>query len=235
MPRGRTAKALPFIVMPHGGPWAHDTLTYDYWAQYLAEQGYGVIQPNFRGSTGYGQAFVDKGHGEIGLAMQDDLTDALKWAVGEGLADPARVCIVGASYGGYAAMWGIAKDPDLYRCAISIAGVSNLRKEVSDFGGASHENLYRTQWGRMSRDFAAVSPINAIERIKVPLLLIHGKKDVTVNHAQSDRMHSAMRRAGKASEFLSLPLADHYFAREADRLALLNAMGAFLQKHNPAD
>jgi dipeptidyl aminopeptidase/acylaminoacyl peptidase len=235
LPRGRTAKALPFIVLPHGGPWAHDTLSYDYWVQYLAEQGYGVIQPNFRGSTGYGQAFIDKAHGEMGLAMQDDLTDALRWAVGEGIADPQRVCIVGASYGGYAAMWGVAKDPDLYRCAISIAGVSNLRKEVSDFGGASHENLYRAQWGRMSRDFAAVSPINAVDRIKVPLLLIHGKRDITVKHGQSERMHAAMQRAGKASEFLSLPLADHYFGRETDRLALLEAMGAFLKRHNPAD
>ena len=235
LPRGRTAKALPFIVMPHGGPWAQDTLSYDYWAQFLAERGYGVIQPNFRGSTGYGQAFIDKAHGQIGLAMQDDLTDALGWAVGEKIADPGRVCIVGASYGGYAAMWGLAKDPGLYRCAISIAGVSNMRKEASDFGGSSRENLYRSQWAKMSHDFAAVSPINAIDRITAPLLLIHGKKDVTVDHDQSNKMHAAMRRAGKPSEFLSLPLADHYFTREADRLALLEAMGEFLARHNPPD
>ncbi|MBA4747112.1 MAG: S9 family peptidase [Sphingopyxis sp.] len=235
LPRGRAAKALPFIVMPHGGPWAQDRLSYDYWAQFLAERGYGVIQPNFRGSTGYGQAFVEKAHGQIGLAMQDDLTDALGWAVGEGLADPGRVCIVGASYGGYAAMWGLAKDPGLYRCAISIAGVSNMRKEASDFGGSSRENLYRSQWAKLSHDFAAVSPINAIDRITAPLLLIHGKKDVTVNHSQSDKMHAAMRRAGKSSEFLSLPLADHYFTREADRLALLEAMGEFLARHNPPE
>lgn len=235
LPRGRTAKALPFIVMPHGGPWAHDTLSYDYWAQFLAERGYGVIQPNFRGSTGYGQAFIDKAHGQIGLAMQDDLTDALGWAVAEGLADPGRVCIVGASYGGYAAMWGLAKDPGLYRCAISIAGVSNMRKEASDFGGSSRENLFRSQWAKMSSDFAAVSPINAIDRIAAPLLLIHGKKDVTVDHAQSNKMHAAMRRAGKPVEFLSLPLADHYFTREPDRLALLEAMEAFLARYNPPE
>jgi dipeptidyl aminopeptidase/acylaminoacyl peptidase len=235
LPRGRSAKALPFIVMPHGGPWAQDRLSYDYWAQFLAERGYGVIQPNFRGSTGYGQAFIDKAHGQIGLAMQDDLSDALGWAVAEGLADPGRVCIVGASYGGYAAMWGLAKDPGLYRCAISIAGVSNMRKEASDFGGSSRENLFRSQWAKMSNDFAAVSPINAIDRIAAPLLLIHGKKDVTVDHAQSNKMHAAMRRAGKSSEFLSLPLADHYFTREVDRLALLEAMEAFLARHNPAE
>ncbi len=235
LPRGRAAKALPFIVMPHGGPWAQDTLTYDYWAQYLAEQGYGVIQPNFRGSTGYGEAFVEKAHGQIGIAMQDDLTDALNWAVAEGLADAQRTCIVGASYGGYAAMWGLAKDPDLYRCAVSIAGVSNLRKEASDFGNSSRENLYRSQWAKMSNDFAAVSPIYAVDRITAPLLLIHGKRDVTVDHRQSEKMHAAMRKVGKSSEFLSLPLADHYFTREADRLALLEAMGAFLRKHNPPD
>ncbi|WP_158514471.1 alpha/beta hydrolase family protein [Sphingopyxis macrogoltabida] len=235
LPRHRTAKALPFIVMPHGGPWAHDALDYDYWAQFLAERGYGVLQPNFRGSTGYGAAFERAGQGQLGFAMQDDVSDGVEWAVKEGIADPKRVCIVGGSYGGYAAMWGIAKDPDLYRCAISIAGVANLRREVNDFARSTRGRLYRGQWEKMTPDFAAVSPINAIVRIKAPLLLIHGRKDVTVDHVQSVKMHAAMTKAGKAVEFVSVPLADHYFSREADRMTLLTAMENFLQKYNPPD
>ncbi|MGV3731621.1 MAG: alpha/beta hydrolase family protein [Sphingopyxis sp.] len=235
IPRGRATKNLPFVVMPHGGPWGHDELTYDYWAQFLAERGYAVLQPNFRGSTGYGEKFLKAGQGQMGFAMQDDVSDGVRWAVAEGIADPKRVCIVGASYGGYAAMWGIAKDPDQYRCAISINGVSNLRREVNDFGGKVHARLYRSQWQKMTPDFAAVSPINAIDRIKTPLLLIHGKKDVTVDHAQSAKMYGAMRKAGKAVEFVSIPLADHYFTREADRMTLLTSIETFLAKHNPPD
>jgi len=155
--------------------------------------------------------------------------------VAEGIVDPKRVCIVGASYGGYAAMWGIAKDPDQYRCAISINGVSNLRREVNDFGNDVRARLYRTQWQKMTPDFAAVSPINAVDRIKTPLLLIHGKKDVTVDHAQSAKMYGAMRKADKVVEFVSIPLADHYFTREADRMTLLTSIEAFLTRHNPPD
>ncbi len=235
LPAGRTPKDLPFIVMPHGGPWGQDVLRYDYWAQFLANRGYAVLQPNFRGSTGYGSAFIAKGKGQLGFAMQDDVTDGFKWAVAQGIADPKRTCIVGASYGGYAAMWGIAKDPDLYRCSISIAGVSSLRREVNDFGNALRGGLYRDQWQAMTPDFAAVSPINAIARIKVPLLLIHGKKDVTVDHSQSAKMYSAMQAAKKPVEFVSLPLADHYYTRQEDRVALLTAMERFLAQYNPAD
>ncbi|MGQ2930060.1 MAG: alpha/beta hydrolase family protein [Sphingopyxis sp.] len=235
MPRGRAKENLPFIVMPHGGPWSHDTLSYDYWAQFLAERGYAVLQPNFRGSTGYGETFLKAGQGQLGFAMQDDVTDGVRWAVAEGIADPKRVCIVGASYGGYAAMWGIAKDPDQYRCAVSINGVSNLRREVNVFGGKVRSRLYRDQWQKMTPDFAAVSPINAIDRIKTPLLLVHGKKDVTVDHVQSAKMYSAMSKAGKSVEFVSIPLADHYFTREADRTTLLTSIEAFLDKHNPPD
>ncbi len=234
-PKRKEAKNLPFVVMPHGGPWGHDSLTYDYWAQFLASRGYVVLQPNFRGSTGYGTEFIEKGKGQMGFAMQDDISDGVKWAVEKGIADPKRVCIVGASYGGYAAMWGIAKDPDLYRCAISISGVAALRREVNDFGNSLHGKLYKTQWQEMTPDFNAVSPINAIAKIKAPLMLIHGKRDVTVDHVQSEKMHSAMNKARKQVEFVSLPLADHYFARQADRVILLSAMERFLAKHNPAD
>jgi dipeptidyl aminopeptidase/acylaminoacyl peptidase len=171
----------------------------------------------------------------MGLAMQDDITDGLAWAVKEGIADPKRACIVGASYGGYAAMWGIAKDPALYRCAVSIAGVANVRREVNDFGNYFMGGKYRDDWKRMSPDFAAISPLGAVERIKTPLLLVHGKKDITVDYAQSNAMFGKMRSAGKLVELVTLPEADHSFSREADRVTLLTALETFLLKHNPPD
>ncbi|WDF73548.1 alpha/beta hydrolase family protein [Novosphingobium sp. KACC 22771] len=235
LPKGKVAKNLPFVVMPHGGPWAHDTLDYDYWAQFVAQLGYGVIQPNFRGSDGYGEAFERKGEGQMGLAMQDDINDALAWAVKEGIADGKRACIVGASYGGYATMWGLARDAGLWRCGISISGVASVRREVNDMGNSLYGNRNQDAWKRMTPDFAAVSPLNAVDRIKAPLLLVHGKMDVTVDHGQSASMAARMRAAGKAVEFVSLPKADHYFTREADRLELLKAIETFLKKNNPAD
>lgn len=235
LPKGRTAKNLPIVMLPHGGPWGQDDLSYDYWAQFIASLGYAVLQPNFRGSTGYGTVFVGKGEGQMGLAMQDDITDGLRWAVAQGIADPQRACIVGGSYGGYAAMWGIAKDPDLFRCAVAIAGVSTLRREVDDFGNDLMANKYKDDWGRMTPDFAAVSPLGAVARIKAPLLLIHGEKDVTVDIGQSKIMYKRMLAAGKSVQFVDLPLADHHFGREVDRLKLLGAMGDFLTINNPAD
>ena len=233
LPRGRDARDLPVILMPHGGPWAHDTLDYDYWAQFIASRGYAVIQPNFRGSTGYGTEFTRKGEGQLGLAMQDDVSDALAWAVKAGIADPRRACIVGASYGGYAAMWGVAKDPDLYRCAIAIAGVSNLRNAQK----GSDENLmagkFRDDWKRMTPDFAAVSPVNAVDRIKAPLLLIHGRKDITVDFSESQDMYDKMRSAGKAVELVPIDDGDHYFGSLSQRTVLLSAIERFLLQHNP--
>ncbi len=235
-PKGKEGRKLPVIIMPHGGPWGHDTLDYDYWAQFLASKGYLVIQPNFRGSTGYGETFERRGEGQLGLAMQDDLNDALDWAVKQGLADGKRACIMGGSYGGYAAMWGAARDPDLWRCSISIAGVASLRREVNDMGDhALNANSNRDAWQRMTPDFPAVSPINAVDRIKAPMLLIHGKKDATVDINQSNAMAAKMRAAGKTVELVQIPLADHYFTRAPDRLTLLTSIETFLAKYNPAD
>ncbi len=235
LPVGRQPHNLPLIIMPHGGPWGQDTLDYDYWQQFLANRGYAVLQPNYRGSTGYGTEFLHKGHGQLGLAMQDDITDGVKWAVSQGLVDAGRVCIVGGSYGGYAAMWGIAKDPDLYRCAISVAGVASLKREVNDFAHDAFATRYTADWKQMTPDFDAVSPINAVDRIKAPLLLIHGKKDVTVSFVHSTKMYDRMHRAGKTVDMVLLPLADHHYARQSDRAELLRAMDIFLAKYNPAD
>ena len=234
LPKAREPKKLATIVLPHGGPWAHDQASYDYLAQFLAAQGYAVIQPNFRGSTGYGEAFERKGEGQLGLAMQDDVNDALGFLVKEGVADPARACIVGASYGGYAAMWGAARDASLWRCAVSISGVSSLSREVRAQDLTLYGGSNRRAWQRMTPDFAAVSPVNAAARISAPLLLIHGRKDVTVPFSQSTQMASAMKAAGKPVELVEVEKADHYFTREADREAMLTALGGFLKAHNPA-
>jgi dipeptidyl aminopeptidase/acylaminoacyl peptidase len=233
-PKGQEGKRLPVVVMPHGGPWAHDSLDYDYWPQFVASLGYLVIQPNFRGSTGYGDEFERKGEGQMGLAMQDDLNDALKWAVDTGVGDAKRACLVGASYGGYATMWGLVRDNDLWRCGISIAGVSNVRREVNDMSYASLTGeSNRDAWKRMTPDFPAVSPIRFVDKIKAPLMLIHGKMDVTVEYGQSVSMAGKMKDAGKPVEFITLPKADHHFTREADRLVLLQSIEAFLKKNNP--
>lgn len=234
LPAGREPRDLPLVVLPHGGPWANDEPRYDYWTQFLANRGYAVIQPNFRGSTGYGSAFERKGEGQMGLAMQDDISDAVRWAVSQGIANAGRVCIVGAFYLGYAAMWGIVKDPGQYRCAISIAGVSNVRRDVNDFGTDLLGKLYTAQWTAMAPDFAAVSPSNFVEKIKAPLLLIHGQKDVRVDYHQSQRMFDKMTKAGKTVEYVLLPKADHNFGRQADRQALLEAMEGFLARYNPS-
>ncbi len=235
LPEGRKPEHLPMVVLPHGGPWAQDRPEWDYWSQFLANRGYAVLQPNFRGSTGYGDAFMHKGDGQLGLAMQDDVTDGVRWAVDQGIVDAKRVCIAGASYGGYAAMWGIVRDPDLYRCSIAVSGVSGLKREVNDFWRSTTANISIDAWKRMTPDFDAVSPINAVDRIHVPLLLIHGKKDVTVDFGNSQRMYDRMRRAGKVVELVPVPLADHHFERLEDRTTLLSAMEAFLAKYNPAD
>src|SRR5690606_32848164 len=126
LPREREPKGLPLVVVPHGGPFARDEWFYDYEVQFLANRGYAVLQPNFRGSTGYGKAFVEKGEGQWGRGMQDDIDDGVKWLVERGIVDPKRVCIMGASFGGYAAMWAAARTPEIYRCAISYAGVSDV-------------------------------------------------------------------------------------------------------------
>ena len=228
LPAGRGTQGLPFILLPHGGPAAHDAAGFDWLAEFLASRGYGVLQPNFRGSDGYGLAFRQAGYGEWGGLMQDDVTDGASWLVKQGLADSARLCIVGWSYGGYAALMGAAKTPDLFKCAASIAGVTDL------------ELLYRqrdrfdvSQWhlSKLASDADAahkVSPVFLVDRIHVPILLIHGEEDGTVDYEQATRMKEAMEAAHKPVELVSIPGMDHYATVEADRAAVLQALERFL-------
>ncbi|WP_311268758.1 S9 family peptidase [Sphingobium sp. WCS2017Hpa-17] len=238
LPMGRDVKNLPLILMPHGGPFARDSEEWDWWVQYLAWRGYAVLQPNYRGSSGYGTAFAKKGEGQWGLAMQDDLNDAVDWAVQQGLADPKRVCMVGASYGGYAAMRAAQRDGAKYRCAISYAGVSDLAAMMR-YDGRFLNHGGRKDWMKeQAPDFAAVSPIGFATQFSTPILLMHGKKDRRVPVAQSREMAEKLKAAGKVAGkeyiYVEQPLADHFFSREADRLEFLEKMDAFLKAHNPA-
>lgn len=235
MPRHRlSARNLPAVIMPHGGPLARDSEGWDWWAQYLAEIGYVVIQPNYRGSAGYGTAFARMGRGEWGLKMQDDLNDALAWAAKEGIVDPKRVCMIGASYGGYAAMRAAQRDGALYRCAVSYAGVSDLAGMRSYDAQFLNGRALGDYWRARTPDFKAVSPRFGAEQFSVPILIVHGKADMRVPVKQSRQMADALKQAGKPYEYVEQPLGDHHFSRAADRLDFLKRMKAFLDRHNPA-
>jgi dipeptidyl aminopeptidase/acylaminoacyl peptidase len=235
VPMGREAKNLPLILMPHGGPFARDSEQWDWWTQFLADRGYAVLQPNYRGSSGFGTAFAEKAKGQWGLAMQDDLDDAVAWAVKSGLADPARVCIAGASYGGYAALRAASRNRGApYRCAVSFAGVSDLGSMVrydSRFLGSRSRRAWLLEH---APDFRSVSPVNHAAGFAIPTLIVHGKKDRTVPVGQSRDMAEKLEKAGKAHTYIEQPEGDHHFSREADRLQFLTELEAFLKKHNPA-
>ncbi|MCA1199279.1 S9 family peptidase [Sphingomonas sp. R647] len=233
LPRGKTGK-LPLIVMPHGGPSVRDSEVWDWWAQFLADRGYAVVQPNYRGSTGYGTKFQDKGEGQWGLAMQDDLDDAIKALADQGIADPKRVCMVGASYGGYAALRAAQRDGDKYRCAVSYAGVSDLNRMLRHQRGFLFAEA-RGDWLRaQAPDLKDVSPVNFPAAFSIPVLLMHGEEDRVVPIIQSRVMAQKLKSAGKDVTYIVQPLADHHFTRQEDRVEFLKALEAFLAKHNPA-
>ena len=234
LPAGRDARNLPLIVMPHGGPAVRDAEGWDWWAQFLADRGYAVIQPNYRGSTGFGDDFRKKGDGEWGLKMQDDLNDAVTELAKQGIADPKRVCMVGGSYGGYAAMRAAQRDGALYRCAVSFAGVSDLAHLARYDSHSLYGRTHKAYLKRKAPDFPAVSPINFPGQFSTPVLLIHGKKDMRVPVKQSREMADKLKKAGKAVRYVEQPLGDHHLSREADRLQFLQELEAFLKQHNPA-
>jgi dipeptidyl aminopeptidase/acylaminoacyl peptidase len=193
-----------------------------------------VLQPNYRGSAGYGARFAALGRGEWGRKMQDDLDDALGHLAQAGIADPARACILGASYGGYAALRAAQRSPAVYRCAISYAGVSDLNALIRydrDFLGSRGQR----QWlEAQAPDLGDVSPINHAAEFGIPVLLMHGDRDVVVPVSESRRMADRLRGAGKAVRYVEQPGGDHHFSRGADRLQFLREIEAFLDRHDPA-
>ena len=243
LPRGRAASALPLVVLPHGGPAKRDTADFDWWSQALAEQGYAVLRPNFRGSA-VDQAFMESGYGQWGRKMQTDLSDGVSQLVKDGLVDPARVCIVGASYGGYAALAGATLDTGVYRCAVSVAGISDIKSmlEWVDEKHRGNKNAAQRYWDRFmglagpdDPALAAISPIRHVDAVRIPILLIHGKDDTVVPYDQSDDMYDALRHAHKQVELVKLKEEDHWLSRSATRLQMLQATVRFLRANNPPD
>ena len=234
-----TVQALPLIALPHGGPESYDAAGFDWMAQYLANRGYLVLQPNFRGSAGYGTAFVNAGNGEWGGKMQDDITDGVKMLIAEGLADPERVCIVGASYGGYAALAGGAFTPDLYKCVVAIAPVSDLTMMLADERNDAGRNHWVIDYWeeRMAdgearnRKLNAISPAQHASAFKAPVLLIHGEDDTVVPMRQSIKMRNALNRENHPVQLIRLKGEDHWLSDSATRLATLTALSAFVEEH----
>jgi dipeptidyl aminopeptidase/acylaminoacyl peptidase len=234
LPPGREARGLPVIVLPHGGPSARDDESWDWMTQFLADRGYAVIQPNYRGSSGYGTRFAELGRGEWGRKMQDDVDDALAWLAQSGIGDRSRACILGASYGGYAALRAAQRAPQLYRCAISYAGVSDLAA-LSRYDRNFLNSRGRRQWlSAQAPDFRAVSPLHHAAAFTIPVLLMHGDRDVVVPVSESRRMADRLRDAGKPHRYVEQQGGDHHFSRSDDRLQFLREVEAFLDQHNPA-
>ena len=238
LPRDKPAKALPLVVLPHGGPAARDSAGFDWWAQGLASRGYAVLQVNYRGSDGLGYAFMARGFGEWGRKMQTDLSDGVRYLAATGIVDPARVCIVGGSYGGYAALAGVALESGVYRCAVSVAGVSDIRKMVdwsaTSLGQQDLETLrYWSRYMGAAGGWDEISPALHADHVTAPVLLIHGGDDTVVPYAQSVEMEGALRRAGKPVELITLKSEDHWLSRGATRLEMLRDTVAFLEKNDP--
>lgn len=232
----------PMVVLPHGGPASRDTGGFDDWAQFLASRGYLVLQPNFRGSGGYGHQWESAGWGEWGTGlMQHDITDGVNAMVRAGYADPERVCIVGASYGGYAALAGAAFTPDLYQCAAAIAPLSDLWFIVRDadgFGGVGTpysrrlaEQLTGTQTLPSREQAAAISPRDHADSIRIPVLLIHGRDDSVVDEEHSIAMEDALEDAGGTVTFNRVRDMDHWMTSTQSRQIVLSELEAFLAEH----
>ncbi|MBO0787230.1 MAG: S9 family peptidase [Actinobacteria bacterium] len=235
-PPGAGRSGLPMVLNVHGGPWARDAWGFDPEAQWLANRGYLCVQVNFRGSTGYGKAFVNAGDREWGGKMQDDLTDAVAYATGQGWADPARVAIYGGSYGGYAALAGVAFTPDLYRCAVDIVGPSNLKTLIETIPPywAPMVSLFHTRVGNPETDTEFLwsrSPLSRAAQFRTPLLIAQGANDPRVKQAESEQIVAALRAAGIDHEYLLFPDEGHGFAKPGNRLRFYAAAERFLARH----
>lgn len=235
LPPGRTPENLPVVLLPHGGPAAYDAVAFDWWAQSFASRGYAVFQPNFRGSTGRGAAFENAGAGEWGRKMQTDISDGLAALAEAGIVDPARACIAGASYGGYAALAGVTMQQGIYRCAVAVAGVSDLDRQLSFMAPTSQNPLERTMRARFGKrtDLDTISPTQFARQADAPVLLIHGKDDQIVPYAQSILMRDALRRAKKDVKLITLDGEDHYLSQAETRKEMLKASVEFVLEHNP--
>jgi dipeptidyl aminopeptidase/acylaminoacyl peptidase len=241
LPPGKAPKDLPLVMLPHGGPAARDYIDFDWEAQAFASRGYAVLQPNFRGSTGYGLTFEDAGNGQWGRKMQSDLSDGIAHLAKQGIVDPKRVAIYGASYGGYAALAGATLDPaGTYRCAVDIAGVSDLRPFLSfieESKGNDYTPIIVTNEKEMLGDpkhYDDISPARQAAKAYCPILIIHGTDDTVVPIDQSQRMERALKAAGKDVQFITYKGQTHWEDIASSRLAMIQSAMDFITKHNPA-
>ena len=231
-----TAKQLPVVINPHGGPWARDCWGYSSEVQFLSNRGYAVFQMNFRGSTGYGRHFLEASYKQWGLKMQNDITDGVKWLIEQGIANPNRIAIYGGSYGGYATLAGLTFTPDLYACGIDYVGVSNLftfMQTIPPYWRPMLEMMYE-QVGHPEHDadqLAATSPALHADKIKVPLFVAQGANDPRVNKAESDQMVEALRQRGVVVEYMVKDNEGHGFHNQENRFDFYRAMERFLKAH----
>ena len=238
LPKGLAAKQLPLIMYPHGGPWGRDSAGYDTMAQFLANRGYAVLQPNFRASTGYGKKFLNAGNGEWGRKMQDDLTWGVKALVADGTADSKRVGISGGSYGGYATLAGVAFTPDVYAAAVAVVAPSNLitlLDAIPPYWEAGRKQLYTRMADPTTAQGKALliaeSPLTKAKDIVTPLLVVQGKNDPRVNVRESDQIVAAVRDNGKPVQYLVAPDEGHGFARPINNLAMVAALEKFFAQY----
>jgi dipeptidyl aminopeptidase/acylaminoacyl peptidase len=237
IPAAAPEKSLPLVVLPHGGPEARDRAEFDWRSQFLASRGYAVFRPQFRGSTGLGDEHRLAGRGQWGLRMQDDVTDGVKALVAQGIVDEKRICIAGSSYGGYAALAGATFTPELYACAVSVAGVSDLGEMLAyeeKLAGEESDAVYYWRESIGRRDdprVAQKSPARFAGNIRAPVLLIHGSNDSVVPFNQSQMMANALKAAGKPHQLITLDSEDHWLSASATRIRLLSEMEKFLAAH----
>ena len=223
-------RKLPFVVLPHGGPFARDTAEFDWFAQFFASRGYGVLQMNFRGSTGYGESFAEAGR-ENWQVMRDDVEDGARWLVEKGYADPGRMCVGGWSYGGYAALMSGVDHPELFGCVISVAGLSDLDATIRDARDFRFGNLQRNfiLKGFASKDeMRANQPVKVADRMTLPTFIAHGEQDLAVEFKQHQALRRALRKSGAEVTELSVD-DDHYFSLQENRQKLMRELDAFLQ------
>ena len=236
LPKGTNGKNLPVVVNPHGGPWARDNWGYKSEIQFLANRGFAVFQMNFRGSTGYGREFWEKSFKEWGKSMQDDITDGVNWLIDEEIADPDRIAIYGASYGGYATLAGLAFTPDLYACGVDYVGVSSLFTFMESM--PPYWELYRSMMyemvGHPEKDkklLASASPLLHIDKIKAPLFIAQGANDPRVVKAESDQIVAALKNAGIDVPYMVKDDEGHGFYNEENQFDFYREMERFLIKH----
>lgn len=238
LPKGLAPKNLPLIVFPHGGPWARDSWGFNGYAQFLANRGYAVLQPNFRASTGYGKKFLNSGNQQWGDLMQDDITWGVKYLVSQGIADPKRVGIMGGSYGGYATLAGVTFTPDVYAAAVAIVAPSNLNTllaSIPPYWEAGRKLFHQrmgdptTPAGKAKLD--RQSPLNSVEKIKTPLMVVQGANDPRVKKAEADQIVIALRERKYPVEYLLAPDEGHGFQRPINNMAMFMSVEKFLAKH----